>query len=706
MTQGRTRRALERALPLAIVYLGLAALYSWQASVHVTPTIFSDELALAQISRSIAESGHALQRGAPAGYPGLYAYLLAPAWWLGSVPSAYAAIKLIGVLVMTASIFPAYAMARMVVTRPWALFVAAGVGAAPALSYSPILVKEPLAYPVSALALWLIMRYVARPTFSSLGIALGACILGVASRAQLAVLFVVLAVSLLAVGWRTERMRAWRSTWRRGDWIGASVLVVGAAIMASALIGHRSVTWYESTTFYKHDMLEYGVWAGGALAIGVGLVPLIACLAAFVPVRGHELSTGERAFTTVGVAAIAGFGFYAALKTAYLAHHFAIVVAERNLIYLVPILLTGTALFLRRRAGRWWAIAAATAVTLYLVTTTPYELATYPYYEAHGLAILALANRILIWDDTRIEHGLVVITIVGAVALCAIVLQRARQGLVLATTVLLAGFVLAWGITGEIYAANGERRFSDSLYATLPKPPNWLDRATNDGSAVLLGQQLSADPNGISELEFWNRSLRGVWSLDSSAPVNTGRVVTPNLARPDGTLDPDPETGWVVVTPGVQVAGGEAVEPTGVFRLVPLSGPIRLTGGQTGVYPDNWMGGFATYTRYNVPRTERGTVRLSLSRQGACGVNPPGRVTVKLGTVGIDEHDQPAIGRVTKTVHDVINSCETLSYALQAPGGPWRLEVTISPTFVPRELDPTQPDARELGAVVAFAYER
>ena len=54
---------------------------------------------------------------------------------------------------MTAAIFPAYALARLVVSRPWALFAAVGAVVAPALSYSPFLVEEPLAYPVSTLAL-------------------------------------------------------------------------------------------------------------------------------------------------------------------------------------------------------------------------------------------------------------------------------------------------------------------------------------------------------------------------------------------------------------------------------------------------------------------------------------------------------------------------------------------------------------------------
>ena len=65
--------------------------------------------------------------------------------------TAYAAIKYTGVIVMTSAIFPAYFLARMIVSRPWALFAAVGAVATPALAYAPFLVEEPAAYPWATL---------------------------------------------------------------------------------------------------------------------------------------------------------------------------------------------------------------------------------------------------------------------------------------------------------------------------------------------------------------------------------------------------------------------------------------------------------------------------------------------------------------------------------------------------------------------------
>ena len=136
-----SRRPLDRAvaaLPLVLAYLLLCCLYAWQATQRDSPTIFTDELELGQISRAIADTGEAARRGVPYGFQTLYSFLVAPAWWIDDTASAYEAAKFIGVLVMTATIFPAYALARTIVSKPWALGAAVASAAIPALAYAPV----------------------------------------------------------------------------------------------------------------------------------------------------------------------------------------------------------------------------------------------------------------------------------------------------------------------------------------------------------------------------------------------------------------------------------------------------------------------------------------------------------------------------------------------------------------------------------------
>ena len=67
-------------------------------------------------------------------------------------------------------------------------------------------------------------------------------------RSQLAALLGALAFGLLVLGWRTDAMRRWRTSWTRWDWAGAVVLGIGALIALVAFLGHRSGEWETATT--------------------------------------------------------------------------------------------------------------------------------------------------------------------------------------------------------------------------------------------------------------------------------------------------------------------------------------------------------------------------------------------------------------------------------------------------------------------------
>ena len=221
-------RASSSAVPLLAVYFGLAALYAWQASRRPVPTIFTDELELTQLARAIAETGEPARRGEPYG---------------GSQRSSHTCSHRSGgsgrrrrrgrqrssilVLAMTATVFPAYGLARMVVPKWYALAAAGAAVAVPALAYSPFLVEEPLAYPLSTLALWLIARSLERPTWGRIAAAGGACVVAAGHARSSSILFMVFALGLLWLGWQSERVRRWRGRVERWDWAGAIALAVG-----------------------------------------------------------------------------------------------------------------------------------------------------------------------------------------------------------------------------------------------------------------------------------------------------------------------------------------------------------------------------------------------------------------------------------------------------------------------------------------------
>jgi hypothetical protein len=694
----------QGALPLLTVYVWLAALYAWQASRHPVPTIFTDELELTQLSRAIAETGEPARRGVPYGLASLVAYVLAPVWWLGSTSAAYATAKLMLVLAMTATIFPTYALARLVVPRWYALAAAGGATAVPALAYSPIFVEEPLAYPVATLGLLLIARALVRPSWNRVGVAALGSAAAALTRTQLVVLFVVLALGLLWLAWQSDTARRWRSTWSGWDWVGAITVVVGVALGFSAAMGHLSTSWRNTTGFYRERILEHASWAAGALAIGIGVLPVLAGVAALARPRGERRDPETRAFVVKSVAALVAFLWYAGIKGAYISTVFGTFVVERNLIYLCPILFAATALAIARGVGRWWAIAAATVFILYTVNGTPLHLDQYPYYEAHGLSIATFANRELGLGEGTIEGLLLAACVLAFAVVLALRLLRRGSRAFTAVAATATVVVVSWSLTAQVYAAEGERVFSKRFEQHLPKPYDWVDRATDGASVVVLGQQIS-DPTNVWLTEFFNRSIRKMWSLDGTA-INVGSpILTPDLAAADGTLTPPPGTRYALALNGVELQAPE-VDSRGRDTLYRIDGqPLKLATALTGLYSDGWMADNASYSRYDVSRDGPGFAVVKLSRVAWCGKDVPGKATVRIGPVTIGEDKQPAIARVTNTQTKIVRHCVAVGFALPVPSGPWRLEVTISPTFVPQKLDPSKSDRRELGAVFEAGFQ-
>lgn len=712
------RERLEGLLPLVGAYLLLATVYAWQAWRRETPTIFTDELELTQISRAIADTGEPARRGDAYGFSSLVPWLTAPFWWLDGVASAYEAIKTVQAFVMATAIFPAYALARMLVSPPWAFFAAVGTIAAPALSYAPILVEEPWAYPAAALALWLTVRAIDRPTRLSVAVAFGGCLLAVLMRSQLVALFGALAFGLLVLLWRSEPFGRWRMSWSRWDWVGAGVLGVGALITVVAFLGHRSNEWQEATTGWKDRMVEYGSWAGGAFAIGLGVLPAIALLGILALPSAERARPGVRAFVAVAGGAVLSFGWYAAVKGAYLSTKFSSLIVERNLVYLTPLAFVATAYLLARGVARVWAVAVAGALVLGMIVWVPIDrgIDNFPYYEAHGLSILALANREWAWPIGRIDTALVVLSI-GAAALLAVVGTplRARLAASVASRVAVATAVavLAWNVTAEVYAAIGEHDFSAQVEANLPKPNDWVDRAANGGTVVYLSQRMTDDPIGANATEFWNRSIVKVWSVDGTGP-GPGHTLTPDLENIDGTLWPDPETDFVLAANGVDVVGEEvAANRAANATLVRLAGPIRLRANETGITADGWAIddadadelAQAAYNRFDVGSGGTGTAIVLLSRETFCprGVNLPGVARARIGLLGRGEDKQPAIVRETASDTTYVPACGSRPIVLRTPKEPWRIEVEIE-TFVPAKLDPVHSggERRALGAQVGF----
>jgi hypothetical protein len=331
----------------------------------------------------------------------------------------------------------------------------------------------------------------------------------------------------------------------------------------------------------------------------------------------------------------------------------------------------------------------------------------WPYFEAPGFSILALFNRDLYVSRGSLD-ALVWLLLAVAVALIAVatVLARAPQ-FQRSLLVAVALLVVAWNGAGSWAGTSASRSAAANNMGNFPDPPNWIDRITDGAPTMYLGQTIK-DPTGSWLNEFWNRSIHYVWSLDGSAPP-PGVTVTPDLLRPDGMIASQRgDLRYVVADQGIAVVGTIVATPDfhlagRPYNLFRIDYPLRLTHSITGLYGDGWSG--AGPTAYNGFRTTDGKARtfvVTASRAGWGGPTPPTKVLVAVGKLVLGPDKGPKLGRVTQRASCTLRSRQTCTVRVVTPRPPFRIEVTVPTTFEPRQLDPRQSDARDLGAQIGF----
>jgi hypothetical protein len=242
------------------------------------------------------------------------------------------------------------------------------------------------------------------------------------------------------------------------------------------------------------------------------------------------------------------------------------------------------------------------------------------------------------------------------------------------------------------------------------RPYDWIEQETGGGSVTVVGQQMKDDATGIWLNEFFNPSIEKVWSIDGTAP-GPGAILTPDLAAADGTLTPNPGTEYALTLNGVELQAPE-VARVGQYILYRVDGqPLKLAAGITGVDHDGWITGSeerrvaeAAYNRFDTSGDGPGQAIVRLSREAWCtGQRAVG--TVRIGPMGIGPDNQPAIERTTHVQQKAVVDCKTTGYALPVPAGPWRVEVEVTPTFSPHDIDVNHGDRRQLGAVFTAYFQ-
>jgi hypothetical protein len=700
-------------VPAMVAALVLLAMLLWETSALKSPVIFGDELEWSMISRAIAHTGHGARLGVPTGFRSFFAYLIAPAWWLSSLHGAYTAVKYVQMLVMAAAAIPVYLLARTLVSNRWATTVALGTLCTSAYVYGPLILPEALAY-----TWFMVTAYASVQALAGRGrrwtiAAIALCLIGVGVRNQLAMTVAALALAaavLWVVGPRGQRFR---QSWSLADHVGVALLLVGTFVVVNRYASPHVLLWSITTQSWKGRLWSLGLQSGSALAIGLGVLPAIGGLASlWVPERKHDPQW--RAFAAFLGSAIVAYGTYTAVKATYNSLIIFTRIEERNLVYLGPLLLLGTAIVFSARRVWWPGIVVAGAFIGGIVLGYGYQLA-FPYTESPGYGIAAMANRFFYWNQSQIRIALAVTV---AVSMALLLLHRHRRLTPPVRAVVIAAATVAvavWMATAQVTTARGVQRSANGSLAGLAaigaEPLDWVDRLTHKRGTSYLGQNLNlSQPLGLWLTEFWNTSIEHAYTLDSTYP-GPGPSITPGLVKPNGALSDDPGLPYVLTDNGVLIAGHKVVQHGSLILFRITRHPWRLQQSAAGISPDGWIVGNGpnkyadgSYAYFG-PQTTKGTLQVQVWST-LCPPNAPKQhATVRVGTVALSNQQKPIVRRTEAVRHIVVANCAdkvrvtTLKFHVAPPVA---VTVHVSPTLRPSDYG--QGDVRQLGAHLGFGF--
>ncbi len=616
---------------------------------NATPWIFVDELLHSELAKSVA-AGHGFEaRNAPISVSYLYPLLVAPAWWLGSMATTYAAAKAVGAVLLALGAVVVWAWGRRFLSPRGALLATALTLLLPFFALAGTLSTETAFFPAFLLACLAIAWALERPTLARQALALGAIGLAVSARFQGILLVAVFATGALAL----RERRLWPS----------GVTAAAAAIVWIAVHGFALGVYTQATDarYSAGSLVRWLVYTPGVVALVVGVAPAAALLALLLrPARGEV----ERVFLVVAGAAVLWSCVLAGVAGSWLPAG----VKERYAIHALPLLLLALVLWIERgMPGPRWVVAVPLALVAALPFRTIFASASFP---SNGVDLYAFQRL-----DVHVGH-VRALAVAGALVAAALFLLRRRE-----LVVLLAAY-LALGSA----AAQATVRSHSLDAARLAGPDGasaWIDAAAGNDAEVTILNTTSFEPETnanrlyltwtpVWQYEVWNRSLRSSLGFGFAEPAPlpqrqarldfaTGRVEPAQrlaYGLADRRFEPD----------GTRLAG------RGGFELWRTRAPLRFAAAEEGVWADGTIGATVAYSRWVAGP---GIVVVRLDGRGRAVLSAGAPVPLGAG--------QAQIGRaeVKRTV-----------------GLPAVVRLAVRPP-VRVELALTDPPAR-----VAFAWER
>jgi hypothetical protein len=604
-----------------------------------TPFVMVDELIHGELARSVREGLGWRVRGEWMTVTYLYPLAIAPAWFADSMETVYGLAKALNALWMSLAAVPVYLWGRRLVAERWALAAAALTLAMPSMVFTGTLMAENVFLPCFVLFAWALWSALQQPTPGRQALVVGAAVLCVLARVQGLIVLPILATAVVA--YDVRRLRAW--------WPTAAVKGVAAVALLTLPSSLGVYGGVDDPHYTVAALAKWLVYETGALALAVGVVPLVAL--AFVR---------ERAFACVAVSAT---GWLLALATAS-SLWMPVGIKERYLLHAMPLLFLALALWVDRGLPRpRWAPAAAVFPLVAVAALPLGSIFREPSLLGNAFGLLPFFRLSLETGGVRaIAIGLAL----GLAAAALLLPRRYAVALPVAVGVyLLAANVPVMNVLQN--HAQGVRTL-----AALDPAPSWIDGKATGSVAYIntsnyaletLRGDLWSQWAPVWQAQVWNRRLDRVISLEYPEPAPLPQLQA-RLDWATGRILGAPPVPWALVTSRFTLAG-TLRGASGDLRLWQAESPLRLRTATEGVTADGTMEATAAYTRWGNETGRGGFVSVVLD-------GDPGTVTVAGGPLATRD----GVGALRGPASPVKKLGEG-NFLVEVPRPPFRVEVRV-----------------------------
>jgi hypothetical protein len=577
----------------------------------VAPWIMPDEIVYSDLARSFAATGEFARRGhATSAYGVVYPLLISPAYFVfDSVPRAYAAVKGINAGLMSLAAVPIYVLARRVVSVRGALIAAALTLALPAMGYTATIMTENAFLPLFCVTALALVRALERPTLGRQALVLGLILVDFLTRAQ-AVAFlpaaVVAPLLYAAFAGRAAQLRRYLplALFLGGATLLATLAEVVRGRSPFALLGAYAVTGH---THYDPVAVAKGIVYHLALVeLGLALVPIFAFV--LLLARARRLDLPLQAF----LAATLSLSVFLLVEVAA----FAVTqsggrIEERNLFYVEPLLLVALVAWVERGMPRSPRVAIPTALVLAALP------ALIPYPSLLGVDTESDTHTLVLW--WYLQHSLFALHHTWIVVLCcglgvaAFVLWLPRRYALVLPALLAVALILSFKVVEGWMPWGTHGASIGALYQGITADhPDWVDRKVGTGAHVGLIWDGKEPAFTVWENEFFNRSIRRFYDLQSG-PTPAGQFEVPLQVGPRGELLADGKGAredYVLASTADRLVGRVvALDKPHAVALYAVHGRLRVHERTFGIDGDNWAGRHSSYVLYTC---RPGTLRIRL----------------------------------------------------------------------------------------------